>query len=95
MAKDEINKDELKLVVIKAATMALDEKAKDKLLDTDGIVPLMMQRLDEKGKAKFVGIAAASKAIEYKIRRIGNDKDILKKVMDESDEIIDSVLDEE
>jgi len=95
MAKlEELSHDELKLLVIKAATMALDLKKKNNSVGRDDVVTYMMTNLKETGKAKFIGIAAASKAIDYKLHKIGSDQEILEKIMKDSNEIIDSILNE-
>jgi len=94
MVNEDLSKERLKLIVIKASTMALDLKAKNKSVSSDDVVTYMMTNFKETGKAKLVGIAAGSKAIDYKLHKAGTDKEIIEKVMKESGEIIDSVLNE-
>ena len=80
---------EIKIVMIRAATKALEYKNQNPQSLTDEIIKNIMESLDAKGIAKIGGIASANFAIKYKDQNPNaRDKEIMQKIMDESNEIL-------
>lgn len=88
----EDNTENLKIAIMKAASMALEYKQNNPHADSDDVVAHVLSCIDEQGNAKICAIAAASKAIECKLRKQGTDKEIIQRIMREGDDIIASTV---
>jgi len=79
--------EKIKMVMLKAVSRALEYKKKNVEAEMDEIMHHVVDSSEERGFLEMGRIAAASKALKYK--EIGlNDKEIIRKIMLEADEMI-------
>lgn len=83
--------EKIKIAMMTAASKALDYKKINTKADTEEIMQYIMTELKAKGQEKIGAMAAASKALKYKEESGLNDKQIMQKVMNESDDILMSM----
>jgi hypothetical protein len=82
-----MSEEKIKIAMMTAASKALQYKKINPKADTEEVMQFVMTDLKIKGQEKIGAMAAASKALKYK-EEGEQDKKIMQKVMDESDDII-------
>ncbi|MEK6895774.1 MAG: hypothetical protein AABX48_04615 [Nanoarchaeota archaeon] len=87
-------KGEMKLLIARSATRALDLKIENRNLDYEEIIPEVMKSVRTKNKLFGVlVVAAASKALKFYDKE-KNYKKVVAQVLDESDDLILNLDDE-
>jgi len=81
-----------KIIMMVAASKALDYKSKKPLAESNEIIQYVMMNVSAMSNMKISAIAAANRDLKYKEQNPGaNNKEIMQRIMDESAEIIESV----
>ncbi|MEM4702961.1 MAG: hypothetical protein QXP53_00525 [Candidatus Pacearchaeota archaeon] len=83
--------DKIKLVMVMAASKALDYKRFHPNAESEEIFQHIMKEIPATGKTKAAAIAAVDRALQYKELEKIKDKDVLQRVMNELDVIIKKV----
>jgi len=85
-----MKKELIKIAMTTAAAKALDYKNINIQADVEEVIKHVMYHLDSKGESKVCAIAAASLALKYK-QEFLSDKQIMQRIMNESEEVLASV----
>jgi hypothetical protein len=80
--------EKIKIAMMTAASKALSYKKLNPKADMEEILQFIMTELKMKGQEKIGAMAAASKALKYQEDAKMTDKQIMQKVMNESEDIL-------
>jgi len=82
------SEEKIKIAMMTAASKALSYKKLNPKADAEEILQFIMTDLKMKGQEKIGAMAAASKALQYHEREKLSDKQIMQKVMNETEDIL-------
>ncbi len=80
--------EKIKIAMMTAASKALDYKKINPKADSEEVLQFIMKELKAKGQEKIGAMAAATKALNYLEDSSLNHKQIMQKVMNDSEEIL-------
>ena len=80
--------EKIKIAMMTAASKALDYKKINPKADSEEVLQFIMKELKAKGQEKIGAMAAATKALGYLEDSSLNHKQIMQKVMNDSEDIL-------
>jgi len=86
-----MKKEDLKIIMIKSASKALDYRKINMKIKIEDILQKILNGIEDDETAKIVAVASATKALKYQDSGKLGDKQILQKILSESDEILFSL----
>jgi hypothetical protein len=82
------SEEKIKIAMMTAASKALNYRKINPKADTEEIMQFIMSELKMKGQEKIGAMAAAGKALTYLEKEKLSDKQIMQKVMNDSEDIL-------